>query len=192
MSVPAYKRMVLINESEYFSAIKKPPVDSSSTEKQELPVDQTQKLYSHNLAEEIRERKAAAEEKEREQTAPPPLPTSIVRLSISKFPIYARTRGQAILEQLMSDQITWDEKGQIRLKDGEVIPNSSIIDIIFYAAADKSRMKLPPPVGFNRLNIKLSNTRKRVVQAKKVPSSSPPRKKKKQQYTIIGDDYTSL
>lgn len=204
MTSSRYKRMVLITESEY----SKLSAASAAKNKQPttIPVDQVQKLHAHNLEEERRQIKSENEE-DKTATVKQQLPLSLIRLSIDKFPIYARARAHAILEQLLSDRISWDGEGQVILADGELIDNSNILDIIFYAAADKSRGKLSPPPGFQRLNIKVYTkaapvVRKRVTIKKPAPTKkveieeeeekiSPARKRKRHQ-VVIGDGYMSV
>jgi len=145
MSPLPYQRMVLLNENEYARLVKQTAVPSEQS-KSSLPPDQLQKINAHALEEEIR--LVEQNRKPPEETASPSQP--LLRTIIDKFPLQARARGHTVLQKLLAAAITWDDKGQVKLAEGDSIVGSNIVDLIHYASNPSSKTRLSP-VGWENI-----------------------------------------
>ncbi len=125
-------------------------------EQQNLPPDQLHKvqsyLYSRGRDMKSKPTKESSREskesgREPKESSGEPTRVKWIEQSIHRLPKHNQQRALQLLNFLINREIGWNSEGEIRDVNGDVLPNSNIVDLINYMTLSHRRKYLAEPEG---------------------------------------------
>ena len=141
----SYRKMMLVTPDEYNRMKQPDTIDKSIDENKHLPDDQREKMDQLAISE---------HRKKQAQVEPSLVPDNLIQ----GLPRNAQSRARGLIGFLKDTRrVEWNDRGEIRPKDGNFITGSNIIDLIQHSVRD-SRRQISPR-GWNEFfdQIKKSN-----------------------------------